>query len=118
MMKPTNEEYLSSVSVLLHRDGDAWVAQCLEFDLAAQAPTKEEVKRRFMRTLTQQIVADLLDDNTPLSKLPQAPSRYFEDSVTSMTSGPELPVFVPADLTKDKGRVSVRAQFLEPQPSP
>jgi hypothetical protein len=102
------------VSVLLHKDGNAWVAQCLEYDLAAQAPSVDEAKKRFMRTLTQQIVADLVDGNDPLSKLPQAPLRYFEDSVTSNKSGPELPVYVPATVTTNKGiRLDVRAQFLE-----
>ncbi len=111
-MKTTHvQPYL--VSVLLHRDGNAWVAQCLEYDLAAQAPTVDEAKKRFMRTLTQQIVADLVDGNDPLCKLPQAPSRYFEDSITSKQSGPDLPVYVPADVTAKRGRVDVRAQFLE-----
>jgi len=89
------------VSVLLHQDGEAWVAQCLEYDLAAQAPSEEEAKKRFVRTLQAQIMDDLRDGLTPLSKLPKAPRRYFVDSVTYNKDGPELPVWAPAEKKLD-----------------
>lgn len=111
-MRKNPDRHPYFVSVLLHKDGSAWVAQCLEYDLAAQGPSPEEVKKRFMRTLSQQIVADIVDGTFPLSKLPQAPLRYFDQSVTSDKSGPELPVYVPAVNKKHAPRVEVRAQFL------
>ena len=78
------------VSVLLHRDGSAWVAQCLEYDLAAQAPTVEEAKNRFLRTLSAQILDDLLDGRRPLSRLGQAPQHFFANLGDTKQSGPEL----------------------------
>jgi hypothetical protein len=84
------------VSVLLHRDGNAWVAQCLEKDLAVQGPSVEEAKNRFLRTLSAQIQDDLLDGREPLSGLPQAPASYFDKLGCMKASGPELPVYVPA----------------------
>ncbi len=99
------------VSVLLHRDGDAWVAQCLEKDLAAQGPNPEEAKKRFLRALGAQIAWDLQDKREPLSNLPQAPQRYFEKSVFAAQFGPELPVFVP--VTTEPVRINAQARFLK-----
>jgi hypothetical protein len=98
------------VSVLLHQDGNAWVAQCLEHDLAAQAPSKEEAKKRFLATLAQQILVDVFEGRTPLRWLPQAPPRYFEEALSTSPSGPELPVYVPAPPQEEVPRV--RAQFF------
>jgi hypothetical protein len=88
------------------------VAQCLEHDLAAQAPTKDEAKKRFLHTLGQQILLDLLESRTPLGWLPQAPARYFEEAISTSPSGPELPVYVPVPDKKKVPRFDVRAQFL------
>ena len=106
------------VSVLLHKDGDAWVAQCLEHDLAAQAPSQEEAKKRFLRTLGQQILLDFMEGRAPLEWLPQAPARYFEEALGTSASGPELPVYVSVpDKKKDQvPRFDVRAQFLSAAP--
>jgi len=110
------------VSVLLHQDGHAWVAQCLQRDLAAQGRTEEEAKNRFREALGAQIAWDLLEGRTPLGGLPQAPKRYFMDSVTAGADGPELPVFVPvltavADTMAEHKRLGpapdVSVQFLK-----
>lgn len=37
----------SPVNILLIEDGDLFVAQCLEYDIAAQGRSKEEVLKRF-----------------------------------------------------------------------
>jgi hypothetical protein len=105
-----------SVSVLLHKDGAAWVAQCLEYDVAVQGPSPEEAKNRFLRTLGSQILDDLLDGRAPLSSLPQAPSQYFNNLGGTKACGPELPVYVRVDESKAKPPQLVRvchAQFLE-----
>lgn len=100
-----------AVSVLLHRDGDAWVAQCLEYDLAAQGVSPELAKQRFLHALTAQIISDVSDKKEPLSELGQAPQRYF-DQLVDKSAGPDLPVFVPV-LKEDQPRVNVRARFFE-----
>lgn len=97
-----------AVSVLLHKDGDAWVAQCLEYDLAAQAPTLEDAKKRFLGTLGAQIMMDLRAKRTPLAQLGMAPQRYFEKMVRAEQDGPQLPVYVPAAV----GTPRVHASFL------
>lgn len=115
-MKPTTQVQPVRVSVWLHKDGNAWVAQCLDKDLAAQGSTEEDAKKRFMDALGAQIAWDLHDGRAPLSALPQAPRRYFQDAVEAGQMGPELPVFVPVvSETQTKAlppHVSVHAQFL------
>jgi hypothetical protein len=86
------------MNVLLYQDGSAWVAQCLEYDLAVQGPTVEETKSRFLRTLNAQILDDLLDGRRPLSCLPQAPPHFFTNFGDTKHTGLELPVFVSVAL--------------------
>ena len=111
-----------SVSALLHRDGSAWVAQGLEYDLAVQAPSREEAKNRFLSALSAHILDDVLDGHAPLSRLSQAPARYFNDLGHVKLSGPELPVYVPAPPKRKKGAKGAKhaqgnlhllARFLE-----
>jgi len=101
------------LTVLLHQDGSAWVAQCLEHDVAAQGPTPDEAKRRFLRTLGSQILVDLQEGRAPLINLDQAPPWYFDKSISAHENGPELPVFIPAKLVEKNTRFSARARFLE-----
>ena len=102
-----------TVSVLLHKDGTAWFAQCLDYDVAVQGRTKEEAKRRFLRTLDAQILDDLLDGYWPLSRLPQAPPRYFADRENLDAFGPELPVYIPVLPKQPDVASRLRMQFLE-----
>lgn len=106
-MTPTN----LSLSVLLHRDGDAWFAQCLQFDVAAQGRTPEEARQRFLTTLTEQILLDLRDSKPPLTHLGPAPNRYIELSV-GQRGALTLPVYVPAGAGGGE-RPSVVATFLQ-----
>jgi hypothetical protein len=93
-MKTTQQNF--SVSVLLHRDGDAWVAQCLEYDVAAQGVDIPDAKDNFLSTLEAQIRFDLADGKTPLADLPPAPRSYRDHLGRAFVDGPELPVCVPA----------------------
>lgn len=104
-----NRQTPVAVSVLLHRHGDAWVAQCLEFDVAAQGATIPEAKDNFLNTLETQIRFDLKDGKVPLSGLGPAPRSYRDHLGRVVTDGPELPVCVPrADQVK-----IVHARFLQ-----
>jgi hypothetical protein len=96
-----------TVSVLLHRDGAAWVAQCLEYDVAAQGSTVGEAKNNFLRTLSTQIVFDVKDGKRPLEGLDRAPASYFDHLGEVISGGPDLPVCVPKETS------SIVARFLK-----
>jgi hypothetical protein len=55
-----------------------WCAQCLEYDIAAQAGTVEELRKEFSSLLSSyiQISADL--NRRPFEGLPRAPRRFFK----------------------------------------
>lgn len=83
-------------TILLHQEESAWFAQCLEYDVAAQAPNPGECKRRILHSLSSRILLDLSSKVDPLSSLGPAPHRYFEMAVNAGKEDPELPVYVPA----------------------
>jgi len=97
------------LTILLRRSGSAWIAQCLEYDVAAQGPTPEVCKQRFMNTMSSRILRDLAQGRVPLADLTQAPKRYFEESLLFRADGPELPVYVPV---KPSPRLRATARFL------
>ena len=68
-----------SVSVLLMKEDDFWVAQGLEFDVAAQGKTIQDAKNSFERTFIGQILVDVLNGEEPLSQVPRAPERYWAE---------------------------------------
>ncbi len=101
-----------TVSVLLHMDRGAWVAQCLEYDVAAQGATIPEAKENFLSTLEAQIRFDLRDGKTPLADLDPAPRSYRDHLGRAVTDGPELPVCVPC-VPKERNVRIVHARFLQ-----
>ena len=66
------------LSVLLLREADMWVAQCLEYDIAAQGMSIPEVKEAFARTLCGQIMIDLHHNVEPLAAFHEAPAEYWQ----------------------------------------
>jgi hypothetical protein len=59
------------------RQGQHWVAQALEKDLAAQGTSIEDAKRAFERTFAGQVLLDQRLGRPPLEHLPEAPQRFF-----------------------------------------
>ena len=95
------------LTIIVRRSGGAWIAQCLDHDIAAQGPTLDDCKLRFMRTLSSRIIRDLKNGRRPLADLPPAPRVYYDQSVKFGESGPELPVYVPVNP-----RLRATARFL------
>ncbi len=66
------------VRVLFLHEGDSYVAQCLEYDIAAQGKTLPEVKLAFERALVGQVMLDMKQGRKPLQGIAEAPRVYFE----------------------------------------
>ena len=62
------------LSVLLFREGEGWIAQGLDYDIAAQGETIGAVKDAFARTFAGQVCVDLHHNIEPLSGFGPAPS--------------------------------------------
>jgi predicted RNase H-like HicB family nuclease len=85
------------LNVVIHRDGDFWVAQGLEHDIAAQGATIQEAKDNFRSTLETQIHFDILDGKQPLEDVGPAPPHYRVGLERLLRCGPQLPRVVPKE---------------------
>jgi hypothetical protein len=69
-----------TVRVLFIREGDSYVAQCLEYDIAAQGKTMPEVKRGFELTFAGQMELDTRAGRPLFQGIPKAPDIYWSCS--------------------------------------
>lgn len=67
-----------SVSVLILREENRWVAQCLEYDIAAQADTIPGVKQAFSKAFVSQVAVNIRHGKKPLQDVPKAPQFYWQ----------------------------------------
>lgn len=64
--------------VLVIKQGEQWLAQALDYNLSAQAPSDDQAVQAFIRILRARLRMDHERGKTPLQGLPQAPDRFFE----------------------------------------
>lgn len=58
---------------------DYYVAQCLQYDITAQAETLSELRCAFIKTLAANIVIALKRGVEPFSNLKPAPQHYWKE---------------------------------------
>ena len=75
-MTPRNVEF--KLNVLLLREGEMWIAQCLDYDIAAQGRTIAAAKQAFAHTFAGQVLVDVHNNVQPLQGFEQAPPEYWE----------------------------------------
>ena len=60
------------------QEGDVWIAQALEVNIMAQAPTPRELPYAFMRAIVENfLIAEQLGQN-PLTDIGPAPQRFHQ----------------------------------------
>ena len=64
--------------VLLLKENATWVAQCLEYDIAAQGPTIALAKEAFVYAFASQIAVALHHKEDPLATFGSAPKHYWD----------------------------------------
>jgi len=72
------DELLPKISAVLFREGEWWIAQCLEYDLATQTRRLEDLPGELHRLLTNQILASLEVGVEPFHGFSRAPRRFWE----------------------------------------
>ncbi len=66
------------LNLLIFKEDDWWIVQCLEYDIAVQARTLSDVQYEFQRVLVGRIrMAEQLNIN-PFEDLAPAPSGYLQ----------------------------------------
>lgn len=78
-------------------EDECWVAQCLEYDLVAQARTLHELQASFRRIFVGQALVDLLHGNEPFANLKPAPVRYWNDYKKALRLAETISLSVPAE---------------------
>jgi hypothetical protein len=76
---------------------EVWVAQCLQYDIATQAATLEQVSLRIQRVVIINMILALENGETPFANLKPAPERYWKEYRQSKMQMQIIPVAVPAD---------------------
>ena len=66
------------LNVVVFEDGDLWVAQGIEFDIAARADKPSKLPRAFERALAANLATNHALGREALSGIPSAPPRYRE----------------------------------------
>ena len=67
-----------TIRAVLFQDAEWWCAQCLEYDVAAQAHTLPELRAELERILTAHALLDMENSIEPFANLPRAPQRFFD----------------------------------------
>jgi hypothetical protein len=66
------------VRVLVVKQDGQWLAQGLEYDLNAQAPSEEQAFQSFVRQLLARVKRDVQLGRAPLHGVPEAPERFLD----------------------------------------
>lgn len=67
-----------NLNVLLMKDGDAWSAQCLEHNIAAQGETTDAAILELTRTIVGELALRAEREQEGLADIPRAPDMYWE----------------------------------------
>ena len=64
--------------IVVYRDGDTWIAQCLEHDIAAQAHDLRELQHRMSVALEAERQETLTRFGEEFSGIDPAPQEFFD----------------------------------------
>jgi hypothetical protein len=94
------------VSVIAFQEGDWWTAQCLEYDIAAQAKTFSDLRYEMDRVFVSHIAVSQELGKEPFAGIAPAPGKYWKmfEEAKLRVEREELPFRVPAP---DDGSVMV-----------
>lgn len=82
------------ISVVLYQEDSHWIAQGLEYDITAQAPSLPELRERFAAKVAAEIAICMDLNRAPLAGIDPAPEKFrrmFDEA--KMTVETESPPF-------------------------
>jgi hypothetical protein len=82
-----------TIRAVVFREGEWWIAQCLEHDLVGLARTLEDLPDELRKQLRTQVEASLAAGAEPFADLPAAPARFWRmyevAEIQARSSSPE-----------------------------
>ena len=99
-----------SIRVVVFPEGAWWIGQCLEHDIAAQAPTLPALYYEIDRLLVGRLIVAQERGVPPFKDLPQAPARFWRmfDQATLELQPRRAPLPMPADVRERMPAPEVR----------
>ncbi len=79
--------------VFFERSPSEWVAQCLQYDIGAQADNLLELVYELQRSLVGHVVISIENGLQPFESLPPAPAEYWDKWRHGMGIDPDPPLF-------------------------
>ena len=73
---PDSHEQSLRVNVVAFREGDLWVAQCIEYDISARSDTLPKAVTAFRRAFAANLAANQELGRKALDGVPSAPQRF------------------------------------------
>jgi hypothetical protein len=74
----TKHPHIGIRVLFIEQDDGGWIGQCLEYDIAAQAKTFNELKHEFERVLMAYLMLDDQSETDLLGQLGKAPQKFWE----------------------------------------
>lgn len=90
---------VDQIRVLVFKNNDNYIAQCLEYDIAVQGQTLEELEERFVCTIMAYALSSLENDEAPFSQVPETPQEFWEKYGRARPF--RDPLLLPPDLFED-----------------
>ena len=84
-----------SVSVLVFQEESVWIAQCLEYDIAAHGDSLTAVREAFAKVFAGQIAVDVHHGDEPLAGFSPAPKEYWDKFKLAERLAEPQPIFLP-----------------------
>ena len=67
-----------TIRVIVFSDCDQWVAQCLEYDIGAQAPDLDTLRARLSVALDMELTESIRQNDAPFAGIEPAPQRFHD----------------------------------------
>ena len=97
------------LSVVVFKENKGYVAQCLEFDIAAQGTTEKKAMESIVKIISGQIKLDVKYGKEPFAGIERAPERYWDLFIKKAKPvQKKRPIFLPKDVPYD---VRATAEF-------
>jgi hypothetical protein len=65
------------INILIFQEAGGWVAQCLQYDVAAQAETVPDLFREILRALASHVTLNIERGRAPFADLGEAPDKFW-----------------------------------------
>jgi len=75
------------LNLLIFKEDDWWIAQCLNYDIAAQARTLSDVQYEIQRVLVGRIAMAEKLGIDPFKGIPPAPEMYYNKKIAVSRAG-------------------------------